>query len=116
MKHIAATAVCIVLIAFYTVFSYIFIGRFYDNMTYELINLCNSDYSENCINEIRTLFEDNKKILLVIVNKEYINSVEENIIRMECAAHYDNIQDIAVCEKLIQSSIDEIKKSSHTLY
>ena len=116
MKRIAATIISIALIVAYTVFAYIYTGNFADEMISEINYAEKEFFNDRSIEEIKNSFEDNKKILLIISNKDHIDELENAITDFEYAVIHKNAQDTQTCAKQIINIVNGIKRASHTLY
>ena len=116
MKRIAATIISISLIAVYTVFAYIYTGNFADEIVSEINFARNENFSDKSIEEIKECFEDKKRVLLIISNKDHIAELENAITDFVCSAAYKDIQGSQTSADQIINIVNGIKRASHTLY
>lgn len=116
MKHIAATLICIAIIAFYTLFSCLYIDKFYLKICTDINTFKTEDYSYEDVDRLKDYFEKNRTALLIMINEELVDETEELITRLEYAVKFDDMQDTKIYCQLLLNTADEIKRTSHSLY
>lgn len=116
MKHIVITFICLAAILIYTISSYIYIDGFHNEMAEKISSAQNSEYSAEEINRLISVFEKSKEVLRIMVNDELVDETDKLLTELDYAVKYNNIQDAETHCALILNNVNEIKRTSHTLY
>ena len=116
MKHVSITLICIAGIVVYTFLSCRYISTYTAQTLAELNNINNTAYIISSVENIKDIYDERKKLLLFMVNKDHLDEAEDIISELESAIIYDNKQDIQTGKEQLKSIIEEIKRASHTLY
>lgn len=102
MRHTLIACFCTVFIIIFTVFSYFYIYNF----TTDIKNIADSQNTSQAID----FLADKKEILELMINKSYIDSLEETVYLWDNAVKFDNKQDIELYKKNFSLIISDIQK------
>ena len=106
MRNTIISAICVAAVILYSIFTSIYINDFSNQINTELSLSVNiSDVNADNINNI---YNEKKKILDIIINRDHVEEIEDIIINLESAVKFDNSQEIHnnICS--LNSAIDYI--------
>ncbi|MBR5306950.1 MAG: hypothetical protein IKU47_08540 [Oscillospiraceae bacterium] len=110
MKHIIIASAALTAVVLYSIFTFFYVQDFTCKITPEN----NIPITENIV-MIRNIFDEKKKIMGFVVNKDHINDVENCIIRLENAVKYNDAQQIEENAMLLYSAVDELRRHNQSI-
>lgn len=108
MRNTIISAICVTAVLLYSFFTMLYVNDFSDRIKNELpLSFEISDINTDNINDI---YNEKKKILGIILNRDQLEEIEDIIINLESAVKFDNSQEIHnnICR--LKSAIDYISK------
>ena len=108
MRNTIISAICVTAVFLYSIFTMLYVNDFSERIKKELPPSFEiSDINTDKINDI---YNEKKKILGIILNRDQLEEIEDIIINLESAVKFDNSQEIYnnICS--LKSAIDYISK------
>lgn len=108
MRNTIISAICVAAVILYSIFTSIYINDFSNQINTELSLSVNiSDVNADNINNI---YNEKKKILDIIINRDHVEEIEDIIINLESAVKFNDNQAIYTTALNLKSTIEHIKK------
>ena len=110
MRNTIISIVCVALVFAYSIFTTLYVSDFSNKINNEL----SVDFSDNKpninIENIKDIYNDRKKLLGIIINRDHTEEVEDIIINLETAVKFDDAQEIYNNCYALKSAIEHIEK------
>ncbi|MBR2028896.1 MAG: DUF4363 family protein [Oscillospiraceae bacterium] len=110
MKNTIISAICVVLVFVYSIFTMMYVEDFSSKIKNELpVSLYNDDTDIN-ISQIKDVYDSKKKILGVIINRDHAEELDDIIIKLETAVKFGDSQEIFSSAYNLKSALEHIEK------
>ena len=116
MRHTIIAAVSVVLVAAYSAFTFFYIGGFTKEIETQIELAQNDAATLQTGEKIEEIYQNKRAVLLFLMNREHINEVEQNIIKLKNATMYNNTESAHRYLNLLKSSIEEIKQQNNNTF
>ena len=108
MRNTIISAICVTAVFLYSIFTMLYVNDFSDRIKKELPPSFEiSDINTDKINDI---YNEKKKILGIILNRDQLEEIEDIIINLESAVKFNDNQAIYTTALNLKSTIEHIKK------
>ena len=108
MRNTIISAICVAAVILYSIFTSIYINDFSNQINTELSLSVN--ISDVNIDNINNIYNEKKKILDIIINRDHVEEIEDIIINLESAVKFNDNQAIYTTALNLKSTIEHIKK------
>ncbi len=112
MKHLTICLVCLVLIGFYTAFSYMYINSFTSDVESEIKFAAENNYPMESVNKINDIFLNKKSTLNFLVNTDHIDVFKDALAEFEGSVKYGDYQSAEINGKLLLNIIENINENN----
>ena len=109
MKHTTVAFICVGIVFAYSIFTFFYVENFTSQLEKELSFSVQEDQAVNDTENVSSVYDKNKHILMFILNKEYLENMETSIIKLEYAAKHENRQDIQTYSNLLSALLEDIQ-------
>ena len=108
MRNTIISAICVAAVILYSIFTSIYINDFSNQINTELSLSVN--ISDVNVDNINNIYNEKKKILDIIINRDHLEEIENIIINLESAVKFNDNQAIYTTALNLKSTIEHIKK------
>lgn len=108
MRNTIISAICVAAVILYSIFTSIYINDFSNQINTELSLSVN--ISDVNVDNINNIYNEKKKILDIIINRDHVEEIEDIIINLESAVKFNDNQAIYTTALNLKSTIEHIKK------
>lgn len=108
MRNTIISAICVAAVILYSIFTSIYINDFSNQINTELSLSVN--ISDVNVDNINNIYNEKKKILDIIINRDHLEEIEDIIINLESAVKFNDNQAIYTTALNLKSTIEHIKK------
>ena len=108
MRNTIISAICVAAVILYSIFTSIYINDFSNQINTELSLSVN--ISDVNVDNINNIYNEKKKILDIIINRDHLEEIEDIIINLESAVKFNDNQAIYTTALNLRSTIEHIKK------
>lgn len=108
MRNTIISAICVAAVILYSIFTSIYINDFSNQINTELSLSVN--ISDVNVDNINNIYNEKKKILDIIINRDHLEEIEDIIINLESAVKFNDTQAIYTTALNLKSTIEHIKK------
>lgn len=110
MKHIITASAALTAVVIYSIFTFFYVQDF----TYKIAPENNIPITENIV-MIRNIFDNKKRVMEFLVNKEHLNDVENCIIKLENSVKHNDMQQIEEDTMMLYSAVDELRCNNQSI-
>lgn len=110
MKHTIISFICVIIVIGYSLFTMYYVNSFSHQTEASISSYPTNEITTDTVNDLNTIYDDKKKILRFILNRDHTDKFEEALINLESAVIFDNKQDIASNVMLLKSTVEDIRK------
>ena len=108
MRNTIISAICVAAVILYSIFTSIYINDFSNQINTELSLSVN--ISDVNVDNINNIYNEKKKILDIIINRDHVEEIEDIIINLKSAVKFNDNQAIYTTALNLKSTIEHIKK------
>lgn len=108
MRNTIISVICIVLVFIYSSFTMLYIDDFSNQINRQLP--LSFEISDANINNINNIFNNRKKVLDIIINRDHVEEIEDIIINLETAIKFNDKHEIYKAALNLKSAIEHIDK------
>lgn len=108
MRNTIISAICVAAVILYSIFTSIYINDFSNQINTELSLSVN--ISDVNVDNINNIYNEKKKILDIIINRDHLEEFEDIIINLQSAVKFNDNQAIYTTALNLKSTIEHIKK------
>ena len=113
MRNTIISSICAGIVLAYSLFTTLYVADFSQKIKNELPVASSYSSSDNLninVNNIRDIYNRKKRLLGIIINRDYAEEVEDIIINLETAVKFADAQEIYNSAFTLKSTVEHIEK------
>lgn len=116
MRNAIISTIAFAMIILYSFFSFFYLGSFVGNFRNSIKSIEPEGINNvACIEKATDILESKKNMLLLMISKEHINTIENSLTSLSTAIKFEEPQDIDEYKALLLNSINNVDRYNHTI-